>query len=154
VSEENIVVREGYGYVGPRLCDPAVAADGKLINEYEGFCRPRYCHGVWVPVGETEGSDSADNILSDGGLRSAQWLQRELGLAQIGALASPCVGYKMLRKSKRLFLGHPGAKFFRSFSSDGVFQQPLLISVIFLLAGWRMGVGPSVTSTPTFLVAQ
>ena len=92
VSEENIVVREGYGYVGPRLCDPAVAADCKLINENEGFCRPRHCHGVWVPVGETEGSDSTDNILSDGGLRSAQWLQRELGLAQIGALASPKSG--------------------------------------------------------------
>lgn len=44
VSEENIVVREGYGYVGPRLCDPAVAADCKLINENEGFCRPRYYH--------------------------------------------------------------------------------------------------------------
>jgi hypothetical protein len=73
---------------------------------------------------------------------------------QLPSQQPKCVGYKMLRKSKRLFLGHPGAKFFRSFSSDGVFQQPLLISVIFLLAGWRMEVGPSVTSTPTFLVAQ
>src|SRR4029077_17133983 len=76
VNKENIVVREGYGYVGPRLCDPAVASDCKLSTEFEGFCRPRYCHGVWVPVGETEGGDNTDDILSDGGLRSAQWLQR------------------------------------------------------------------------------
>ena len=33
----------------------------------------------------------------------------------------------MSRKSERSFLGHPSAKFFRSFSSEGLFQQPLPI---------------------------
>ena len=35
-------------------------------------------------------------------------------------------GYKMPRKLERSFLGHPSAKFFRPFSSEGLFQHPLL----------------------------
>jgi hypothetical protein len=91
VDHTNTVVREEYAYVGPRLCDPAIVSDChlKVPLSSEDCARGHYCrHGVWVPVGETEGGDSTLRILSDGGLESAQWLQRHLGLAQIVALAS------------------------------------------------------------------
>jgi hypothetical protein len=91
VNEQNIVVREGYAYVGPRLCDPAVASDCDYTDPFawddcalKHYCRPN----VWVPVGETEGGDNTRGILSDGGLWAARSLERVLGLAQIGALAS------------------------------------------------------------------
>lgn len=89
VNNENIVVREGYGYVGPRLCDPSVPSDCRFSTPFCVGMVNRYCvHGVWVPVGETEGGDSTNSILSDGGLESACWLQHRLGLAPIGALVS------------------------------------------------------------------
>jgi hypothetical protein len=94
VNEKNIVVREGYGYVGPHLCDPAVASDCLLIDPFlsepcgSGALK-QYCrHPAWVPVGETEGGDNTLRIISDGGLQAAQWLQRQLGLAPISARAS------------------------------------------------------------------
>jgi hypothetical protein len=90
-AESNIVVREGYAYVGPRLCEPAVASDCQLTDPFvsDNCALTHYCrHSVWVPAGETEGSDNTLRIISDGGLQAAQWLQRQLGLAPIGALAS------------------------------------------------------------------
>lgn len=93
VNEDKVVVRHGYAYVGPRLCDPG-ASDCRLSDPFVhdpcGF-PGSYCRStgvVWFPVGETEGGDGTLRMLSDGGLKAAQWLQRQLGLAPIGALAS------------------------------------------------------------------
>jgi hypothetical protein len=91
VNEKNIVVRQGYAYVGPRLCDPAVASDCSYTEPFhsEDCALMHYCrHSAWVPAGETEGGDNTRSILSDGGLKAARWLQRELGLAPIGTLAA------------------------------------------------------------------
>src|ERR1700741_3226254 len=43
----------------------------------------------------------------------------------------------MPRKLERSFLGHPSAKFFRPFSSEGLFQHPLLLSTVELTAQRR-----------------
>lgn len=91
VNEENIVVREGYAYVGPRLCDPAEAADCSLTNPFlsEDCSLRHYCrYAGWVPMGGTEGHDSTNSILSDRGLMTARWLQRHLKLAPIEALTT------------------------------------------------------------------
>ncbi len=37
-------------------------------------------------------------------------------------------GYKMLRKLRKSFVGHPGAILFLLISSAGVFQQPRLLT--------------------------
>ncbi len=91
VNDQNIVVRNGYGYVGPLVCDPAIPSRCHVIEpfhsqdcEIKHYCR----HSVWVPVGETEGGDSTRRIISDGGLESAHWLQQHLGLANITALVT------------------------------------------------------------------
>lgn len=87
LNEENVVIREGYAYVGPRLCDPGVPSHCKLTTPFvldDCTAMNRYCpYTVWVPVGETEGGDNTVQILSDHGLNSATWLQRHLGLAPI-----------------------------------------------------------------------
>lgn len=91
VDERNIVVRGGYAYVGPTLCDPEVAYDCNFTDPFvsEDCSLKHYCrHSVWVPVGETEGGDNTNEILSDGGLTAAHWLQRRLGLAPIEAVVS------------------------------------------------------------------
>jgi hypothetical protein len=91
VNENNIVVREGYAYVGPRLCDPEVTSDCNYTDPFnledcslKHYCRP----STWVPVGETEGGDNTNKILSDGGLWAARSLQRVLKLAPIEAIIS------------------------------------------------------------------
>ena len=89
VNEENVVVREGYGYVGPRICDPEATSDCSFSGPFnlEDCSLKHYCrHSVWVPMGETEGGDSTNNILSDRGLKAARWLQRHLKLAPIEPL--------------------------------------------------------------------
>jgi hypothetical protein len=89
VDEKNIVVREGYAYVGPRLCDPEVASDCNFTDPFnlEDCSLKHYCrHSVWVPVGEPDGGDNTNNILSDSGLKSARWLQQQLKLSPIEAL--------------------------------------------------------------------
>jgi len=91
VNDQSIVERTGYGYVGPRVCDPAVPSDCHLIGPfYSEECElKRYCrHSVWIPVGETEGGDSTRRFISDRGSRSARWLQRHLGLAPITAVVT------------------------------------------------------------------
>lgn len=93
VNDKNIVVREGYAYVGPRLCDPVVPdldqCDFMDPLVSEDCALKRYCrHSVWVPVGETEGGDTTRSIISNQGSRAASWLQKELGLAPIRALAA------------------------------------------------------------------
>ena len=91
VDDTNTVVRWGYAYVGPRLCDPGISSDCQLEMPFAtaDCVRGHSCrYDVWVPVGETEGGDNTLRILSDGGLETARWLQRRLGLAQIVALAS------------------------------------------------------------------
>lgn len=91
VNEDNVVVREGYGYVGPRLCDPDVTSNCNFTDplNLEDCSLKHYCRdSVWVPIGETEGGDNTNHILSDGGLRAARWLQQRLKLAPIPLLAS------------------------------------------------------------------
>jgi hypothetical protein len=89
VNDKNIVVREGYAYVGPRVCDPAVRSDCDFMDPFtsEDCALKRYCRpSVWVAVGETEGGDNTRGIISDGGSTAAGWLQKELGLGPIRAL--------------------------------------------------------------------
>lgn len=93
INDKNIVVRTGYAYVGPRVCDLTVPSDcdfsGMGPFNSEDCALKHYCRqSVWVPVGETEGGDNTPSILSDGGSQSARWLQKQLGLAPIGALAA------------------------------------------------------------------
>jgi len=91
INDKNIVVRTGYAYVGPRVCDPTVSSDCDFIGPFdsEDCALKHYCRqSVWVPVGETSGGDNTRGILSDGGSQSARWLQKNLGLAPIGALVA------------------------------------------------------------------
>jgi hypothetical protein len=91
VSDKNIVVREGYAYVGPRVCDPTVLDQCDFMDPFvsEDCALKHYCRqSVWVPVGETEGGDSTRSIISDQGSKAASWLQKELGLAPIRALVA------------------------------------------------------------------
>lgn len=91
VNQENIVVRQGYAYVGPRICDPQVSSECHLTGPFHSgdySLKHYWRYYTWVPVGETEGADSTDDILSDGGLKEARWLQRHLNLAPIEALAA------------------------------------------------------------------
>jgi hypothetical protein len=91
INAQNIVMRTGYAYVGPRLCDPAVPSDCHLMEPFisEACDLKHYCReSVWIPVGETEGGDNTRRIISDGGSKSARWLQRRLGLAPITALVT------------------------------------------------------------------
>jgi hypothetical protein len=83
-NADRTVIREGYGYVGPRICDPEVADHCRLSSPFNvsGY----YRHHVSVPIGETEGGDNTNGMLSTGGLHAAQWLQRMLGLAPIKAI--------------------------------------------------------------------
>ena len=85
-NENRAVIRQGYGYVGPRVCDPDVADHCRLYIPFgsSGY----YRDAVWVPVGETEGGDNTSGMLSTSGLHSAQWLQRMLGLAPIEAIVA------------------------------------------------------------------
>ena len=93
VDGKNVVVREGYGYVGPALCSPSVTSycehTGPFTFDDCGYTR--YCRTsiVGVRIGEIRGGDDTNDVLSKGGLREAQWLQRQLGLIPIGALATP-----------------------------------------------------------------
>jgi hypothetical protein len=88
VNDKNIVVREGYAYVGPLLCDPAVPDQCDFMDPFvsEDCALKRYCRqSVGVPIGGTERGDDTRSIISDGGLEMARWLQRQLGLAPIKA---------------------------------------------------------------------
>jgi len=90
---QGTIVREGFAYVGPRLCDPS-DSECRLRFPFNDEPitpddKPQSGHSrvhVWVPVGETEGGDNTKSILSDGGLRTARWIQRRLGLAPIQAI--------------------------------------------------------------------
>jgi hypothetical protein len=89
VNDDNRVVRWGYAYVGPRLCDPAVPSDCEYMSPFASedcslkhYCRP----AVYVDVGETDGGDNTRSIVSDQGSRAANWLQKELGLSSIKSL--------------------------------------------------------------------
>jgi len=91
VNDQNIVVRGGYAYVGPRVCDPAPSSHCQFripFHTDDAALSRYYRHSAWVPVGETEGGDSTDRIISDGGLQAARWLQKNLGLAPIIAVVA------------------------------------------------------------------
>lgn len=92
VNDDNRVVRWGYAYVGPRLCDPAVPSDCDYMSPFasEGCSLKHNCRpAVYVDVGETEGGDNTRSIVSDQGSGAANWLQKELGLSPIKALVPP-----------------------------------------------------------------
>jgi len=89
VNQQNMVVYEGFAYVGPRLCDPAIASECKLTDPllsedcvFKYYCR----HHIWVPIGETEGGDSTPSFITNGGLGAVDFIHKELGLAPIKAL--------------------------------------------------------------------
>ena len=89
VNDKNIVVREGYAYLGPRVCDPGAPTTCNLTDPFarEDAAIWRYYRpSMWVPVGETEGGDNTSRLISDGGLQAARWLQKGLGLAPITVL--------------------------------------------------------------------
>jgi hypothetical protein len=87
VNENRTIVREGYAYVGPRVCDPALASDCRYTDPFDSPEQYRRVD-VWVPVGETEGADSTVKIISDEGLYPARYIQQHLGLAPIKLMAS------------------------------------------------------------------
>lgn len=87
---EEVLVRDGYAYVGPELCNPSEPSYCEhtmpfLFDDcgYTRYCRTAVVH---VIIGETEPADRTNQILSAGGLWEAQWLQRHLGLMPIGKL--------------------------------------------------------------------
>lgn len=108
IVEQNLVVGDGFAYVGPRLCDPAIVTECKLTDPFasEGCVLKHYCrHHIWVPIGETErdprfisnGEDwggKVDFIVGDGipgfisnrGMGPVDVIQRALGLAPIKTL--------------------------------------------------------------------
>ena len=87
---ENILVREGYGYVGPNLCNPTVTSycEHTIPFLFDDCGYTRYCRTaiVQLQIGETEQGDRTNQILSAGGLWEAQWLQKHLGLKAIGTV--------------------------------------------------------------------
>ena len=92
VDGKDVLVREGYGYVGPALCNPLVNSycERTIPFFFDDCGYTRYCRTsiVQVQIGETNGGDTTNHVLSAGGLREAQWLQKHLGLASIGALVT------------------------------------------------------------------
>ena len=92
VNDKNIVVREGYAYVGPLLCDPAISSDCEFLDPFlaEDCALRRYCRTslFGVPMGEIEGGDNTRDILSDGGLWAARAIQKQLGLSPIKELVT------------------------------------------------------------------
>jgi hypothetical protein len=92
MNDKNIVVREGYAYVGPLLCDPAISSDCEFLDPFtaEDCALRRYCRTslFGVPMGEIGGGDNTRNILSDGGLWAARAIQKQLGLSPIKELVA------------------------------------------------------------------
>jgi hypothetical protein len=81
-DKDNIVIRVGYGYVGPRICAPTSTRDCVLTSP---FSWPSQHGGIkadaaYVPLADPTGSV---------GLGAARWLARWLGLREINHL----VGY-------------------------------------------------------------
>jgi hypothetical protein len=87
---EKILVREGYAYVGPLLCDPSETSycEHKMPFLFDDCGYTRYCRTaiVHLQIGEADHGDRTKQMLSEGGLWAAQWLQRHLGLMPIGTL--------------------------------------------------------------------
>jgi len=83
-DENRGIVRYGYAYVGPRLCDPAAVAVCRytMPDNWDCVSRKRQCQPtLWVPVGETEGGDSTLRMLSGEALQSVQWLEGRVRLS-------------------------------------------------------------------------
>jgi hypothetical protein len=89
-NDEKVLIREGYAYVGPELCNPSETSycEHKMPFLFDDCGYTRYCRTavVQVKIGETDSADRTNQILSAGGLSEAQWLQRHLGLLPIGSL--------------------------------------------------------------------
>ena len=90
MNGEKVLVREGYAYVGPELCNPSETSycEHKMPFLFDDCGYTRYCRTaiVHLQIGETGHGDRTNEILSAGGLWEAQWLQRHLGLMPVGTL--------------------------------------------------------------------
>lgn len=86
------IVRWGFAYVGPALCDPHDSEcrfTFPFNDEPQDPQRPgRDRVAVHVLIGEAGEGDSTTQIISDGGLRAAKWLQGRLGLAPIRSIVT------------------------------------------------------------------
>jgi len=90
---ERILVHEGYAYVGPNLCDPLETSycEHKLPFLYDDCGYTHYCRTAMMQLqlGETDPGDRTKQMLSEGGLWEAQWIQKHLGLTPVETLAKP-----------------------------------------------------------------
>lgn len=81
-NDQQMVVREFYGYVGPLSCDPKSPEQCTLTAPFSEAQRQFVC----IPVGETQDGGNTDRILEDRGLFAARWLQRRLALRPIDSI--------------------------------------------------------------------
>jgi hypothetical protein len=68
VNNQNTVVRTGYAYVGPGVCDAGVPSECDFISPFvsEDCAGKHSCRqSVSVPIGETSGGDNTGTIIFD-----------------------------------------------------------------------------------------
>jgi hypothetical protein len=90
LNDDRVIVRWGFAYVGPDVCDPRVS-ECRVIDPFNSEPQPASVHDrvpVWVPLGETEGGDNTRSIISDSGLGAAKWIQRQLRLSPIQSIVA------------------------------------------------------------------
>ena len=87
-NKDNVVIRVGYGYVGPHVCDPIFTSECRLTSPFSWPSRHNavYVDAVYVPLGEPGNAGNTDTMMKTGGVESAHFLQRQLGLAPINQL--------------------------------------------------------------------
>ena len=83
-NKDNIVIRVGYAYVGPHICDPTSTSECQLTSP---FAWPSQPNGVkvdaaYVPVGEPGNGE----MMRFGGVPDTRSIARWLGLSQIRPL--------------------------------------------------------------------
>ena len=55
-NEHRVVIRQGYDYVGPLVCDPDVVDHCRLYKPFDSSDYYRY--SVWIPIGQTKESSA------------------------------------------------------------------------------------------------
>jgi len=91
-DKDNVVIRWGYGYVGPSVCDPPSTSDCQPTSPFVWSSRHSgvKVDAVYVPLGELGNSGNIEAVMKSGGLGAARFLQRQLSLTKIDQLvASP-----------------------------------------------------------------
>ena len=92
VRSDHHIVKWGYAYWGPVLCDPQSPDCHHGVMPFNDEPQPKSIHdrvAFWVPVGVVENSETTNRIISDGGLRVVKRLQQQLGLAPMQTIVSP-----------------------------------------------------------------